>query len=128
MKYLYMARMEKANGRWECSVPDLPHCLSFGESLEEAAQMIADAAALMLAEYEDIGKTAPEATDPTEFRPEEGVVYTLLVIDTDEYRREVDTAPVRKSVSIPAWMDKQAQARGLSCSKVLQDALRALIG
>lgn len=128
MKYLYMARIEKDGERWESEVPDIPHCLSFGETLEEAVEMIADAAAMMLVDYEDRGDQVPPATDPAHFRPEDGVIQTLLVLDTAEYRKKADTTPVRKSVSIPAWMDKQAQARGLSCSKVLQDALRSLIG
>lgn len=126
MKYYYTAVLTpRLSGEgYDCAVPDIPHCISSGADLPEALNMIQDAATLMLVGYEDIGTPIPPATDPLLFKSPEGSIATLLVLDTDTYRRENDTEPVRKSVSIPAWMDKMARQRGLSCSQVLQEALR----
>ena len=126
MKYYYMAVLTpRENGEgYDCAVPDLPHCVTSGDDLPEALSMIQDAAALMLVGYEDLGGSIPPAADPLSFQKPEGAFVTLLTLDTDAYRRQNDTAPVRKSVSIPAWMDRLARQQGISCSQVLQEALR----
>lgn len=48
----------------------------------------------------------------------------LVGADTLAYRRKVDTRAVRKSVSIPAWMDALAKNYNLNLSNVLQNAIR----
>ncbi len=105
-------------------MPDIPHCVTGGTDLSDAVTMITDAATLMLTAYEDDGRAIPPATNPVDFPHEPGAITTLVALDTDAYRMRMDTAPVRKSVSIPAWMDKMARKRGISCSQVLQEALR----
>ncbi len=130
MKYYYVALFSpRPDGAgYDCQVPDLPHCFSFGQDLPQALAMIQDAAALMLVGYEDVGAPIPPAADPLSMQKPEGGFAPLLSLDTDAYRRQTDTAPVRKSVSIPAWMDKLARQRGISCSQVLQEALRQRLG
>ncbi len=126
MKYYYTAVLtprEDGTG-YDCAVPDIPHCISSGADLPEALEMIQDAASLMLVGYEDLGSLVPKASDPMAFQHMDGAITTLLSLDTDAYRRMNDTTPVRKSVSIPAWMDKLAKQQGISCSQVLQEALR----
>ena len=126
MKYYYTAVLtprEDGTG-YDCSVPDIPHCVTGGTDLSDAVTMITDAATLMLTAYEDDGRAIPPATNPVDFPHEPGAITTLVALDTDAYRMRMDTAPVRKSVSIPAWMDKMARKRGISCSQVLQEALR----
>lgn len=48
----------------------------------------------------------------------------LVCADTLAYSRKVDTRAVRKSVSIPAWMDALAKDHNLILSNVLQNAIR----
>jgi len=127
MKYYYVAVLSpRADGAgYDCSVPDLPHCVTSGNDLPEAISMIQDAASLMLVGYEDLNSPVPPASDPLSFQKPDGAFSTLLALDTDAYRQQNDTTPVRKSVSIPAWMDRLARQQGVSCSQVLQEALRA---
>ena len=51
----------------------------------------------------------------------------LIQVDTEDYLKRTETKAVRRTVSIPSWMDQIAQNRGISLSKVLQDALKAQI-
>ena len=44
-------------------------------------------------------------------------------IDSGEYRRKIDTKSVRKNVTIPSWLNYEAEQAGINVSKVLQDAL-----
>ena len=50
-------------------------------------------------------------------------ILTIIQADTIKYRSMTDTKAVRKNVSLPAWMSKLADKRGINCSKVLQEAL-----
>lgn len=129
MRYLYTAVItRRESGRFEACVPDIPHCVTSGNDEAEAIAMIADAACAMLTVYEDDGAEVPKASAPGSVTAPEGGFCSVLALDTDAYRVKHDTHTVRKSVSIPAWMDRMAQKQGISCSKVLQDALRVRLG
>ena len=130
MKYLYTAiftPMEDGSGFF-CCVPDIPHCVTSGKDLADALAMIVDAANLMLVTYEDERLPIPAATDPRKLPLPENGVSSLIALDTDRYRILSDTRTVRKNVSLPAWMSILAEREGLSCSQVLQDALRQRLG
>jgi len=110
-------------------VPDLPGCVSGGNSLSEAIAMGEDAASgWVLGELED-GKTAPSASRIEDIHPDpemgEGFV-SLLSLDMDAYAAKYGSKSIRKNLTIPAWLNTFAEQKKLNVSKVLQDALTAL--
>ena len=127
MKGMFVAVIHpRANGNgYECRVPDMPGCITSGKTLEEAIDMIDDAANLWSCDIETDGRTIPVATDYQQIEHEEGDILQVVKVDTEAYLEKNDTRTVRKNVSLPAWMVKQADKRGINCSKVLQEALRA---
>ena len=128
MKYIYTAIIEKVSeNRYECSVPDLPGCVSSGSSLPEAIDMIADAASGWLVVNEDEGNAIPPASSQELIDTPSGSICTLLQIDTIAYRAATDTRCVRKNVSLPAWMANLADKRKLNCSQILQDGITRLL-
>ena len=128
MKGIYAAIFEPKDGRVYVRVPDLPGCITSGDTMEEAYLMALDAANLwMTATVEDLKQPAPEATPIGQVGCPEGALMMLIQIDTEEYLRQTETKAVRRTVSIPSWMDQIAQKRGISLSKVLQEALRQQI-
>lgn len=74
-----------------------------------------------------------EITIPTEvskldvskgtFAEEGNTIISLVDIDADVYRRQVDTTLVRRNVSLPSWLNYEAEKAGLNVSRVLQEAL-----
>ena len=55
---------------------------------------------------------------------EEGItVVSLVDIDSGEYRKKIDTKAVRKNVTIPSWLNYEAEHAGINISRVLQEAL-----
>ena len=125
MRYIYSAAFEFTPGKVYARVPDLPGCITTGKDLNEALDMIADAASIWLVSAEDHDDPIPEATPQTELPHEDGIVYSFIQIDTIQYRAETETKAVRKNVSLPAWMATMADKRGINCSQVLQEGLRA---
>ena len=44
-------------------------------------------------------------------------------VDLAEYRRKVDNKTVRRNVTLPNWLNQEAEAANLNVSRVLQEAL-----
>ncbi len=109
-------------------VPDLPGCISGGNSLAEAIEMGIDAASgWVLDEMED-GKAVPKASAPDDIVADEesnGFV-SMLVLDMDAYAEKYGAKAIRKNLTIPAWQNTFAELHNLNVSKILQDALSAM--
>lgn len=130
MKAVYTAvltPMEDGSGYY-VRVPDLPHCITTGSTLSDALDMAADAASAWLCSAEDHDDPIPAPAKPADIPHQAGDICTLIKVDTVRYRAATDTHAVRKTVSLPAWMVTVANAQGINCSKVLQDALREKLG
>ena len=127
MKYLYTAVLSPIEGSsyFSARVPDLPGCVTTGKDILEAIDMITDAASLWLVVAEDKGMPIAPPTPQNELDREDGDICSLIRIDTIAYRALTDTRSVRKNVSLPAWMANLADKRGINCSQVLQEGLRA---
>lgn len=107
-------------------VPDLPGCVTEGDSLADAILMAEDAASgWVLDELED-GNIAPKSSNPQAFSCEQGEFVSLLVLDMDAYAEKYGSKAVRKNLTIPAWLNTFAEKKNLNFSQVLQDALTVL--
>ena len=116
----------KQTGGYAVEVPDLPGCLSQGETLTEAMLMINEAAAgWILGEMEDGNPVPPpsprEAIIPDSEEPD-GFV-NLISLDLDEHARKFGRKVVRKNITIPAYLNTFAESQNLNFSKVLQESL-----
>ena len=105
------------------AVPDLPGCITQGNSLVEAIDMGIDAASgWILGELEE-GNDVPKPSPYDKIKPEEGSFVNLLVLDMDEYTEKYGKKAVRRNVTLPAWLDTFGIKNKVNFSKVLQDAL-----
>ncbi len=129
MKYIYTATFipNEDGTKFYCRIPDLSGCITTGDSLEDAIEMIADAASGWLVVAEDEGNDIPAATPQHELEIPENAICSIIRIDTFAYRAATDTKAVRKNVSLPAWMATLAEKKGVNCSQVLQDGLMQLL-
>ena len=120
---MYPALLEETgSGGYAIRVPDVPGCVTTGDTIEDALECIRDALAGCLCVLEDEGRQLPEASSPAAIADGKATVV-LVDVDLLEYRKETDTQAVRKNVSMPAWLSYMADKRGVNCSQVLQKAL-----
>ncbi len=128
MKYIYTATFvpNEDGTKYYCRVPDLPGCITTGSSIDDAIEMITDAASGWLVVAEDEGNEIPAPTPQHKLDIPENAACSIIRIDTFAYRAATDTRAVRKNVSLPAWMATLAEKRGVNCSQVLQDGLMQL--
>ncbi|MDR1916529.1 MAG: type II toxin-antitoxin system HicB family antitoxin [Synergistaceae bacterium] len=99
--------------------PDLPGCVSEGKSLANALQMAQSALVQWIEYLIDKKQMLPAASMINEVAVNEDDFINLV-------RAEIkDGRAVRRTVSIPKWMDERVSEAGLSLSRILQDALIA---
>ena len=129
MKYVYTAVFTPdEGGGYSVAVPDLPGCITGGDDIADALSMIEDAAAMWLWDAENKNEPLPAATSMEAVPVEANQIKTLVLLDTDEYRRINDNRAVKKTLSLPSWLNAEAERAGINFSQILQEGLKARLG
>ncbi|MCL2053423.1 MAG: type II toxin-antitoxin system HicB family antitoxin [Oscillospiraceae bacterium] len=103
--------------------PDIPHCYTGGDDMADAIEMAEDVLCLKLYGIEEKGGDIPTPSELGSFKLDKNSIVSLIRCDTLEYRRFYDSKSVKKTLSIPNWMNVQAEKAGINFSAVLQEAL-----
>ena len=85
--------------------------------------MAEDALALVLYGYEKEKRYIPDPSPISAFTLAEGEFVNYVACDTMEYRKMYNSKAVKKTLSIPEWLNEEALSVGLNFSQVLQEAL-----
>ncbi|MGP1588428.1 MAG: type II toxin-antitoxin system HicB family antitoxin [Oribacterium sp.] len=123
-KYIYPAIFSEEEGSYAITFPDLEGCYTCGDSLSEALSMAQDVLSLTLVDYEDRHLPLPEPSSVKTIVTSANEFTNLISCDTDQYRRLMKNQAVKKTLSIPEWLNEAATAAGLNFSQVLQEALK----
>lgn len=123
MKYVYPVIFEDAEeGGYIVTVPDIPSTFTQGDDMADAIFMAQDVIAMMIATcYEDEGKEAPKPSNIKDIKTK-GIV-SMVVADTDEWRKLVDDKAIKKTLTIPSWLNRKAEKAAINFSQLLQEAL-----
>ena len=123
-KYAYPAVFTlEEDGTYSIIFPDLEGCYTCGDSLEDGIEMAEDALALTLYGYEKEGREIPKASVPTAITVSENEFVNFIACDTMAYRKMYNNKAVKKTLTIPEWLNEAATSMGLNLSQVLQEAL-----
>ena len=123
--YFALFHTAEEGGFW-VSFPDFPECFTQGETLQETYAMAVDALGLCVSEY--TSKDLPKPSLPSDITVPKGATLALVSLDLAAYRRKHNTKAVKKTLSIPEWLNEEALALGINFSQVLQEALLQKIG
>lgn len=123
-KYVYPAIFTPEQEGYSINFPDLESCYTSAPTLEEGMEMAADVLCLTLYGLEEEGKPIPVASDLRTVKTDGQEFVSLVRCDTIEYRRFYDNKAVKKTLTIPAWLNTMAERNGVNFSMVLQTALK----
>lgn len=129
MKLVYPAIFEPyedGSGGFVVEFPDLPGCSTGGDDLAEALFMAEDAASGWVLTELEAGENAPEASEISEIQIKGSQFVSLIALDMNAYAAKYGNNAVKKTLTIPAWLNTFVEQNGISCSKVLQEALTKL--
>ncbi len=118
-KIFYPALFHPEESGYSVSVPDLEGCYTQGETLEEALAMVQEAIGL----YLDGSSDAPAPSAPESIEAEPGDFLMVVAYDPLAYERRHNTRAVKKTLTIPSWLNDAAEAAHLNFSSVLRSAL-----
>lgn len=125
-RYSYIAVFSYDNDGIAIEFPDLPGCLSCAEKddTETALKNAKEAMGLHLYGMEQDGDPIPEPTLLQGIQLEEGQVPVLIEVYMPPLRERVRNRFVKKTLSIPSWLNEAAMEAGINFSQVLQKALK----
>ena len=123
MKYVYPAILTQEDDGIIVSFPDVEGARTDGATMEEALENADDVLNLILLTMEEKHMNIKPPTPIASLDVPKGSTVALVRADTLAYSKKVDTRAIRKSVSIPAWMDSLAREHNLNFSNVLQNAI-----
>lgn len=118
--YPAIFHVAEEGGYW-VTFPDIPECITEGDDMEEAYQMAVDALGLALTERMKEGEKLPEVSKVEDIKEDGKIV--IVQFDLYEYNKKHNSKAVKKTLSIPAWLNEEAIALNINFSQVLQDAL-----
>ena len=128
-KYCYPAVFTpEEDGGYSVNFPDVEGCFTCGDTLHEAVTMAEDVLALMLTVLEDEGKPIPAPTRPQDTAHGEEEFVSLIAADTVAYRKRISNQAVKKTLTIPQWLNTAAENAHVNFSQTLQEALTAKLG
>ena len=141
MKVAYPTIFTDVGNNILIEVPDLGILTEANEegkikgTMAEAIMMARDAIGIKCINAEDEGRDVPEPSDVLKVDLTKGTFYgegksilSLVDVDLVVYRRMLDNKTVRRNVTIPNWLNQEAEKAHLNVSKVLQEALMSRLG
>ena len=98
-------------------------CFTQGETIEEAYEMAFDALGLAIDFLESEKRTIPSPSAPNKIKLNENEFIVIIEFDMLEYQKKHNSKSVKKTLTIPQWLNEEAMAKNINFSQVLQEAL-----
>ena len=121
---------KEPDGQYTVIFPDLNHLANCGNTLQEAMSMAVDCLAGYLYEaklsYEEVAPPSAlnEIDINAEYNDYAEAFVNIVSVDVELYAKEHFTKAVKKTLTIPKWLNDAAIAKHLNFSKILQEALK----
>lgn len=123
-KYVYPAIFTpEEEGGYSVFFPDLEGCYTCGDNLQDALFMANDVLAFVLYDYETEGRKIPTPSKVESMEKSDGDFVNYVACDTVEYARMHNNKAVKKTLTIPQWLNDAALKQDINFSQVLQEAL-----
>ena len=127
MNYIYPAVFyPEEDGRYSVIFPDLNDLATYGDTLADAFAMAQEACGQYLVTSLRDGEHLPSPSSLDDVQKEDAhALVNMVCVNLDAYARAYDDKAVKKTLSIPAWLNTACENLGINFSKVLKDALIA---
>lgn len=123
-KLIYPAVFLQDDDGITITFPDLEGCISCADNFVQAYDMAKEAMELFLEDYvNEMFESAPKPSNIQDIKLGLNECIALIELDIDEYLKTLDNSAVKKTLTIPAWLDRAASKKKINFSKVLQEAL-----
>lgn len=123
-KYVYSAIFYYDEDGISIEFPDLPGCLSCADTDEEALYMAEDVLGLWMEELEEENEPIPEPTNLKDIEVGRNQKTVLISVWMPTVRKAINNKSIKKTLTIPQWLDIMAREKDINFSYVLQEGLK----
>lgn len=123
MKTAYPVVISKGEKFLIASVPDC-EIDTQGDNIVDVIEMARDAISIWCVCQQDKDRHLPEPSELSAVEHEPDEIVTLVDVDIDAYRRSLENRAVKKTLTIPSWLNEKAEKAGVNFSQTLQKALK----
>ena len=128
-KLFYPAVFHTADeGGFWITFPDLPECMTQGDDMQEAYEMAVESLGLALTSREQEKQEIPAPSELNQLTLNPNEYCVVIEFDMLAYKKRTNSKAVKKTLSIPEWLNEEAISLGINFSQVLQEALIQKIG
>lgn len=125
---------KEKEGGYSVLFPDFGGAGTCGDTFDEAMEMAIDFLAGHLYELEHEKKPFPAPSEISAVEPDslydeyESVIVNMVAVDVAEYARKHFDRTVKKTLSIPSWLNDKAMEQNINFSALLREALEDRLG
>ena len=105
-------------------VPDLDGCFSQGDDMSQAVAMTQEAIGLMLEEYLEKSEELPKPSKIEKIKKDKNDFVVMVEFDPVKYLERNSNKAVKKTLTIPNWLNVIAEKNKINFSQILQKAIR----
>jgi len=128
MKYVYPAIFtEETDGKFSVNFPDIQGCYTGGDDLHDALFMAEDVLSFSLFDLERENKPIPKASDIKDIKVKKNEFVNYIRCDTIAYQKKINNKAIKKTLTIPKWLNDLALEKNINFSHVLQEALEKMV-
>lgn len=123
MKYVYPAIFNTQEDGINVNFSDFESCYTCATDLIGALEMAQDVLCLTLYDLEELEKNIPIPSNIKDVAIDDNSFVSYIECDTNEYRKLNDNKAVKKTLTIPSWLNDEAMKKDINFSQTLQEAL-----
>ena len=120
--YVFPAVFTQEENGISINFPDFEACFTQGDDVKDGVKMANDVLCLTLYDMEQNGEEIPEPTDPREIKTDNKSFVVMIACDTLDYRKFFENKAVKKTLTIPEWLNEMALKENINFSQTLQTA------
>lgn len=123
-KVSYFAVFESTASGYSVYFPDLPGCITVGQDIDEASRMAREALGLHLWGMEKDNEAIPRPTLPPYDDVDASAFVMPIEIFPELVKNEIESKAIKKTLTIPYWLNELAEKNQVNFSQLLQNALK----
>jgi len=127
-KLSYLAVLEPTKAGYSVYFPDLPGCISIGNSIQDASENAKEALELHVYGTELDGDTLPDASQTLNAEEIKDCIVVPITIYPDLVKQKLDNRKVKTNCTLPAWVKNLAEENKLNYSQLLETSILDCLG
>ena len=127
-RYIYPAILKIIDGTYDVRFPDINNCFTFGTNLEDALDSASDVLELCIYDMEQDNIEIPVASGLKDITLKEDESVAWINVWMVPVRDKMENKAVKKTVTIPKWINDIGVENNLNFSQILQAAIKEKYG